>query len=420
MLTRTKRKLKKFAARAALLLAAVLLVGINVRRFNNNIYSNYEKAVDYGRVADKKEVIEPVLTAFFYRDRSTDGTREIGSYLGHASSYGKYDVKSVIVPLTINADNLPVVQKLYAETGLHNKIKDVLLILPAETEAEEQKKIISENLKPESIRVLRFDKDFPSAEAEKYMQKPHTLTVTAADLENIDANPAAAGILDAARKTNLKVHVFDALDSDLATAAADGYNGLFSAETAEKEPAAVRQQRNLQKYTSRYGTDLLKYFKQNLSLGAEKEIIFPEKNPQTYRLYDRGSVYVRFFGADKKEIFARAKVGKNKGIVVSLAELARKAARKAGNNVKSYKIYLLTDFEPAEEDISALINNLQRDDGIYMKYKNKNALAVYDECEGNPRRLPELLRRKAGVPQNADENDITFYTFKTVETEDGN
>ena len=47
MLIRTKRMLKKWIVRCAVFLAVVLLCYVNIHRLNNNIYSNYERAVDY-------------------------------------------------------------------------------------------------------------------------------------------------------------------------------------------------------------------------------------------------------------------------------------------------------------------------------------------------------------------------------------
>jgi hypothetical protein len=152
----------------------------------------------------------------------------------------------------------------------------------------------------------------------------------------------------------------------------------------------------------------------------EKETIWPAKNAQTYRLYDRGAVYMRFFGENKKELFARAKIGNNKGIIVSVVELARKAVRKISQPIKSYKIYLLSDFEEMEPSRKSLIDDLEKDDGIYIQYKNKKALLVYDERPQNIDDLIKLLYVRAGVPQTADKNDIKLFKFKTVEIENEN
>ena len=103
-----------------------------------------------------------------------------------------------------------------------------------------------------------------------------------------------------------------------------------------------------------------------------------------------------------------------------MVELARKAAHKITQPIKSYKIYLLTDFEPLIWDEKSLINDLETDDGIYINYINKKALMVADERPQNPRDWLKFLYNRAGVPSSANKDDIKLFKFKTVEIEDEN
>ena len=63
---------------------------------------------------------------------------------------------------------------------------------------------------------------------------------------------------------------------------------------------------------------------------------------------------------------------------------------------------------------------MEKDDGIYIQYKNKKALLVYDERPQKASDLIKLLYARAGVPQDADINDIKLFKFKTVEIENEN
>ena len=46
-----------------------LIVWANVNRFKHNLYANYEKIVDYGRVRETEESVHPVMAAIFYDDK---------------------------------------------------------------------------------------------------------------------------------------------------------------------------------------------------------------------------------------------------------------------------------------------------------------------------------------------------------------
>ena len=424
MLIRTKQTLKKWIVRLSILAALFLLGYINIRRLNNNIYSNYERAVEYGRVSENKEIIEPIITAVFYKSPAVK-KKSISTYLDHSDNYKEQNVKIVAAPKVLNENSLPVVERLYAEIHKHNNIKKVVLLIENNIGAENHKKILHKTLNIDNIEVVKLSETDISAEdtVEKYLQQDDVLVVALADLNNFNNmqnNFLADEIIWFAQKYAYKIHVFDAIDTQIAKAADKDYETLFSLSVSKEEPLLKQQQRNLQKYVNQYKPLLLKYFKQNLLLGNEKETVWPAKTVQTYRLYDRGFIYIRFYGENKKELFARAKIGTNKGVIVALVELARKAARKISQPIKSYKIYLLTDFEPLLDDDEPLINDLETDDGIYISYKDKKALMVADERPQKPQDWLEFLYARARVPQNADKADIKLFKFKTVEIENEN
>ena len=49
-----------------------LIVWANVNRFKHNLYANYEKVVDYGRVRETEESVHPVMAAIFYYDKGIE------------------------------------------------------------------------------------------------------------------------------------------------------------------------------------------------------------------------------------------------------------------------------------------------------------------------------------------------------------
>ncbi|MBR1600461.1 MAG: hypothetical protein IJ677_02660 [Alphaproteobacteria bacterium] len=424
MLIRTKQKLKKWVVRAGVLTAVVLLCYVNVRRLNNNIYSNYEKAVEYGRVSENKEIIEPVIAVVFHNNPISK-KKNISTYVDHSDNYKEQNVKIVILPTTLTADSIPVAERLYAEINKYNQINKVVLITENEKEIVQHKEMLQNINNIKDIEVVKLSESDISSESkiEKYFHKNNVLVVALVDLNNLNKlknNFLADEIVWLAQKYAYKMHVFDAIDTQLAKAAEKDYESQFSLSVSKEEPLLKKQQRNLQKYINQYKVPLLKYFKQNMRLGEEKETIWPAKTAQTYRLYDRGSVYIRFFGENDKELFARAKIGKNKGIIVAVIELARKAARKITSPIKSYKIYILTDFEPIVGNEQSLVNDLETDDGVYVKYKGKKALMVADERNQYSRNWLSLLYARAGVTGNAVKDDIELFRFKTVEIENEN
>lgn len=425
MLIRTKRMLKKWIVRCAVFLAVVLLCYVNIHRLNNNIYSNYERAVDYGRVREQKEIVEPVITAVFYKAKSGK-KKNVGTYFEHADNYKEKNVKIVVVPEKMTENSLPVVGKLYEEISKHNKIKQVTVVAENDRFVKEHVSLLKKTIKPQNLKTFLLNEADISAEKdiEKFLNKNNTLVVALDDLSKESVFFSNSFLTDEivwmAQKYVYDVNVFDAIDTRIAKAADKDYETLFSSSSSGDEPLLKKQQRNLQMYVNQYKDMLLKYFALNLSLGLEKETIWPAKNMQTYRLYDRGVVYIRFFGENGKELFARAKVGNNKGVIVAMVELARKAVHKVNQPIKSYKIYLFTDFEPLDQTGNSLVNDLETDDGVYIQYKSRKALMVYDERPQNPQDWLKFLFVRAGIAQNTNRQDIKLFKFKTVEIENEN
>ena len=423
MLIRTKRVLKEWLTRIGVIALIALLCIMNIHRLNNNIYSNYEKATEYGRISEEREIIEPTITAVFYRGKENK-KKGISTYLNHFDNYKEKDVKIIIIPPKTTAESFSIIERLYNKMIQSNKIKKIVLLTSDEIDLQSQKDVLQKITHIGNIKTIHFEESDFAEKAENYLQEQGALLIGLVDmspwLNNDNKNTLIDEIVKIARKHAYIVHVFDAVDTQLIMAADDGYSSIFSFANTKEKNLLLRQKHNLQRYVNQYKDLLLKYFQQNLLLENENETIYPAKSTRTYRLYDRGSVYIRFFGENNKELFSRAKVGKNKGIVVSVIELARKATRKISQPIKSYKIYLFTDFEPLEWQGNDLAKYLEDDDGVYIQYKAKKALMTADERPENQKDILKSLYNRAGVPDDASINDIQLYRFKTVEIENEN
>lgn len=420
MLPSTKKFLQKWLRRLAILLIAGGAVWLNVRRFYYNTYANYEKAVDYGRVREYKEVINPIIAAVFYAGRNEQKS-EITSYMSHWDNYRTQNVKMLTVPENVTDEAEKVIQKLYREIHRHNKIKYIVLVHRQSDNIEKHLQLLRQMFETEEVEAVELTQDVAETESDldTFMKDAESLLVFAVDLkQRIGASDDDFLINEAlylAQKNSFKIYIFDEVDTQLAQAWEADYAAWFEDENGEDAHLA-QQKANLSAYLNHYGADIMHYFIENLKQTPEQETIWPEKNVQNYRLFDRGYVYARFWTTGGREIFSRAKIGKNKGIIVGVIELARKAVLKISQPIESVKIYLLTDLEKIEKDNNVpLINYLETDDGVYVQYHGRSALLVADERSDNSVDVLDLLRRRMQIPENDALEKMEFYKFKTVE-----
>lgn len=422
MRLRTKYFIRKWINRMFWCIIFALFAWVNVYRFCNNVYSNYEKAVDYGIIREEKETIEPVIAAIFYKGRNSK-KKNISTYLNHADNYKKQDVKMVVVPNEITKDSVLVLEKLYAEIGKYNDIKKIVLVSDTKYDVKMQKKLLQEVLKIKDVKILHLTEADISAEAkiENYLQKDKYLLVFMADIKKGLAEKTKNFMLEEvvyfAQKYFYHMQVFDVVDTEIAKSLDRGYEALLS--IADEKPLLIKQKQNLDRYKSRYQDIIVEFFKKNFYLATDKKTIWPEKDARNYRLFDRGNVYLKMYSQNGDEVFSRAKIGKNKSIIVSIIELARKAKHKVQAPVKYYKIYILTDMVRIYVENGKILDDyLEKDEGVYAQYRGKSAIIAADERPKNQRELVTLLKMVAKIPQKVDENSIKFYKFKTVEIED--
>ncbi len=423
MLLTTQRKIKKWIVRLLWFMFCGFIIWANYNRFNHNNFANYEKAVDFGRVREVEDVVQPVIAAVFYRNDKAKH-KSLTSYLSHWDRDRIQNPKMLAVPKQITPESKQVISKLYAEINKAGKYDQILLIYNGLFTEKEHLALLKHQFKTAAVTLFPVDKNEVELEkkAEKTLNTDKMLIVALLELNEDEQDKFLLDeMIYLAQKKSYKIRIFDEVDTQLAQAQEENYASWFETENGNKISELQRQKNNLVKYKEHYGADILNYFTHNLALSPETSIFWPDKTAQTYRLFDRGAVYIRFFGTNGKEIFSRAKIGKNKGIIVAVIELARKAVIKVKHRIASYKIYILTELEKIEKDINTpLINYLETDDGVYIQYRGHNALLAADERPQDERALMTALRIRAKVPDSAADSDIEYYKFKTVEIQNEN
>lgn len=426
MRQRTKVRIKLWANRFLFSFLIALIVWANIIRLQDNVYSNYEKAADYGSIKEVKRSIDPIIAAVFYADKN--GTRgNVSTYFNHADNYKKKNVKMVIVPKKVTKYASAVIEKLYEEIRKHNVIQNVILVHDEYADVRRHRKILNQVMDVKNIHdyFLSDDNLAGEKEIEKYLNTQDNVVVLLADLnkglEQEDSDFLVQEAVFWAQKYFYQMQVFDIIDTHMAKALDKDYASLIPL-TGKDEPMVVKQKENLERYKERYWRDLTGYFEGNfVQLATGNEALLPQKNEDNYRLYDRGSLVVKVYDEEYNEIFETVKFEQQNGLIVSVADAARDfVAQQNYEKAAFLKMYLLTDKELINWDKNTmLMSYLDQDDGVFARYKKYTALLVADDRPDDPEDLVVVLRKKAHIPEDVPDEDIHFYKFKTVEIEYG-
>lgn len=394
-------------------MAVALLLSVitweNVQRLQNNIYANYEKAVDYGRVREEKTQINPVMAAIFYAGKNTH-QKNVSTYFDHSANYRRENVKMVAVPKLLNKDSVAMVEKLYSEIAKHNQIDNIALVYDKESHADKHRALLETVMHPQavSLYVLSAEDTSDEKQIEPYFEQDGGLVVVLTDLSLKTPDFLGEEAVYWAQKYHYNMNVFDVIDTQLAQAVDKDYITLFSLQNTQEQPLLEKQKHNLEQYERRYGMLLWHWFMVNMTR-AEQNLppMWPLKSDDTYRLYDRGTIYA------KTDTFE--KVVDNSGIVVALVRMAQRFVHKNIEEAGA-KLYLLTD----KEDILPQVADLDIDDGVYLTYDSYKALVLPNERAPTWAQTVAILRQKAGIPSAADEAEFKYYKFKAVEINNEN
>lgn len=399
------------------------IVWVNIHRLQDNLYANYEKTVDYGRVREVKESVDPVIAAVFYQGQQLQ-TKNIATYISHSDNYKKHNVRMVVVSPLLKQNNRAVIKRLYTEIKKYNDIDEVSLVYTKGDDWKSHLALLRSVMGLKNVRAFYLSEDDVSAERKiaKSLRKPRSLVVFLADLgkglkqENSDFLLEEAMYF--AQENFYRLDVFDIIDTQIARAIEKDYTALFSLTAGANVSTLTKQKNNLKMFATNYKDELFKYFLLNLDSQAEKAV-WPQKTPRIYRLFDRGDVYVKLLDEEYFDIFGYGRVGRNESILITLISIARKASKRLNlRNVKYIKLYFLTELEEIRYRKGTLLSDyLEADDGIVARYENFYTIMLADDRPDVHETLIDVLRHKAGVPMNAEDSDIKFYKFKTVEVE---
>ena len=244
----------------------------------------------------------------------------------------------------------------------------------------------------------------------KALQEEGNLVVMPADLSSI-ISPQKDDLLvnEAiyfAQQYSLKANVVDTIDTQLSDSA--DVSLLFGEYDLKSGEIIEQQKKALKLYAEKYGSQLMQFLRQKLQ-GKENIKLKDE------HFYDRGNIYVEVV-ADNVLLTA---VRKNSAVITALRDIAEQFSSKIKNNqIKSIKIYLLTDLEYVEDPHQMLqFGFLAADDGVWVEYRHLFGLITSDKRLASADSWLNILHQAAGIPDMVVAEDVKYYKFKTVEIE---
>lgn len=426
---RTKILIKIWGSRLLLAIVAALIVWANVRRLHDNVYSNYEKIIDFGRIKDDDALVKPAIAAIFYAGKKQTNS-SLSTYFNHSDNYKKQNVKLIVVPRKVTSYSDEVIKKLYEEIKNNNRLQKVLLVYDKDkkNDVRAHKKMLQQVIDVAEIEEITLqEKNFKSEQKiDEFLTEAKSMVVFLADLDkglvDEESDFLTAEAVYFAQKHFYQMNVFDIIDTKLAKSLDKDYETLYPLQTIKNEPLLDKQKRNLERFKQHYWHLLSNYLELNLfQLTNGLGDVFPPKTEENYRLYDRGRLVLKAYDEDYVEIFEKAEMQENRGVALLLLDAVKKLVETGkANQARYFKLYVLTDLEFIKQNSDTmLMSYLEQDDGIFVKYKDKSALLVADDRPDNPEDLSSVVRQKAQIPADVDDENLDFYRFKTVEMEYG-
>lgn len=426
---RTKILIKIWGNRLLLAIVAALIVWANVRRLHDNVYSNYEKIIDFGRIKDDDALVKPAIAAIFYAGKKQTNS-SLSTYFNHSDNYKKQNVKLIVVPRKVTSYSDEVIKKLYEEIKNNNRLQKVLLVYDKDkkNDVRAHKKMLQQVIDVAEIEEIALqEKNFKSEQKiDEFLTEAESMVVFLADLDkglvDEESDFLTAEAVYFAQKHFYQMNVFDIIDTKLAKSLDKDYETLYPLQTIKNEPLLDKQKRNLERFKQHYWHLLSNYLELNLfQLTNGLGDVFPPKTEENYRLYDRGRLVLKAYDEDYVEIFEKAEMQENRGVALLLLDAVKKLVETGkANQARYFKLYVLTDLEFIKQNSDTmLMSYLEQDDGIFVKYKDKSALLVADDRPDNPEDLSSVVRQKAQIPADVDDENLDFYRFKTVEMEYG-
>lgn len=420
---KNKNILMKTFKLAIFLAMIACIVWINALKLQEDTLSNYEKVTDTGSRDYYKDPITPVIAALFYRDENM----QLGfkPYLKKSENHDSEDIKMAVVPKNISSFNRPVIEKLYEEIPTKTTVNRVVLIYTETKNAKEHTALIKKRFPQAKFTRVLVDQEneLNEGDIDIYLQNKDTLVVFLANLDrglNSEKSERLANeAVFFAQKNNYQMNVFDIVDEYIATAleSGDDFSSLLGDSTTNTDSLA-EQKKNLDRYVMKNRSELLQYFAHNINLAMQKKPIeIPKKDNKNYRLFDRGTIYMKVYNKDYVQVFEALKLNQDEGIVAVLSNMAKDiVASSRGITGKYYRIYLLTEMKPIHGESGDILSNyLEAEDGIYISYKKQAALLLGSDKPSDYDALISKLRNMAQIKDNVTNENINFYRFKYAE-----
>lgn len=416
MRRKTKILLKTWIKRFFYITVIILLCAINIHRLNNNFYPNHEQITDFGSIKEGEKPITPIIAAIFYKGKNNNEL-QISTYFNHSENYKRKNIKMMVIPEDITSDSSDVIKKLYEEIIKNNTYDKALLVYENNENIDKHKNLINKKMKIYDIKECFLTQNNIQNEPliDKYLTQDKSIVIFLANLDKINYNIKekflAEEVIYFAQKYFYQINVFDIIDTQLAQQLDKDYGTIYPFETIANETNLEKQKRNLAHYKNLYWRDITSYFELNLAnFKNNLSPLYPEKNDDNHRLYDRGRVLIKAYDEDYFEIFERTEDNKKQAVIISVINIAKKL--KNIHNAKYFKIYLLTNLEPISDNV---IGELDYDDGIAIKYQGRYTYMISKDRPDNPYDIVDLIKKKANINTNIENNFIEFYKFKTEE-----
>lgn len=398
----------------------VFVFRINYQKLQNNTYSNYEKALDYGLVKYSAKPENPIIIAVFY-----SGLQKKASFLsGIFSKALHFDVtnaKILIVPTDSNPKASKMVEHLYQNVYHKNHLTDVLLLLDNQIFATHMSNLLTNNM-PQATLTTEISLNGNEPDEQKIkdcLQKDGCLVVFGANLSDkniLTTNRLVNDALFYAGKNNLHLLVMDMLDNQANDTYLQG-NSVAPILFNNNANLKLKQQKlNLNQYILQYWPTLEEYISLNLN---EQSFKIPPKSVINYRLYDRATIYLKSYDFNYNTVYEELSLDQQNALAATLVNMIQNSKKSdIKNRIRYYEIYLLTDMEElyVNQD-NDLTDFLEDDDGIYVVYKDKTAIMVTNDRPVIVENTVKTLRQKAKISDQIKNKDIHFYRFKSVEAD---
>ncbi len=406
----TKKKKHRILLWSILIAIILWGVAVNVNYLWQNPFANYEKITDFGKNKKHENLQNHAMALLFYNERS-ENKNKLATYLRHFDNYKKQEIKMLLIDNNKTPEYQNFLHSLFSEILSQDKYRQALIVFNG-AESEDFAALIKDFLKLEQIEVGDFSKQDIAVEEKinKALQEEGNLVIMPADLSSIILPQKDDTLVNEAiyfaQQYSLKANVVDTIDTQLSDFA--DVSSLLEEYDLKSGEIIEQQKKALKLYAEKYGSQLMQFLRQKLQ-GKENIKLKDE------HFYDRGNIYVEVV-ADNVLLTA---VRKNSAVITALRDIAEQFLPKIKNDqIKSIKIYLLTDLEYVEDPHQMLQSGfLAADDGVWVEYRHLFGLITSDKRLASADSWLNILHQAAGIPDMVVAEDVKYYKFKTVEIE---